>query len=169
MTEIALKIVVVGDEAVGKTSIILRYTKNRFTENYKPTLGADFALKEVKYNKLDVKLYLWDIGGSNRYKNLYKYYFEGANLFLLVFDISSTHSFENVKQNWLINIQEYSNSVPIILVANKYDLKNQREVTLEEIKYLISEPIILSFEISAKTNYNIENLFSKSLEILVLT
>ena len=61
MTEIALKIVVVGDEEVGKTSIILRYTKNRFTENYKPTLGADFAIKEMYYDELNVKMYIWDI------------------------------------------------------------------------------------------------------------
>ena len=67
IAEKALKIVVIGDEGVGKTSLILRYVKNRFTEDYKPTLGADFAIKEFKLNGTNIKIYLWDIGGTKRY------------------------------------------------------------------------------------------------------
>ena len=166
ISKFGLKIVIVGDEEVGKTSIILKYTKNCFTEDYKQTLGADFATKEVKYNGDDIILYLWDIGGKDRYKDLHKYYFEGTNVFLLIFDLTSRTTFENAMNFWLKDIQTYCGLVPIIFVGNKNDLNDQRQVFLEQMKRRTSNLITLLIETSAKTGYNIENLFLKTIELL---
>jgi len=166
ISEIAIKIVVVGDEEVGKTSLILKYVKNRFTEDYKPTLGADFAVKELRLNGKIVKLYLWDIGGKEQFKNLHKYYYEGANVFVLVFDLTNLESFENAINVWIEDIRKNYANIPIIIVGNKFDLKNERKVALEEIKKIKFEFIPLSIETSAKTGHKIEDLFLKILELL---
>ncbi|NVM03478.1 MAG: GTP-binding protein [Candidatus Helarchaeota archaeon] len=165
-SEIAIKIVLVGDEEVGKTSIIIKYVKNRFTEDYKPTLGADFAVKKLKFNEKKVKLYLWDIGGQKQFKNLHKYYYEGANLFLLVFDLTSYKTFENAINIWTEDIKNNYDTIPIILVGNKFDLENERQVLFEEIEKKSLNFINFSIETSAKTGHNIENLFLRILELL---
>ena len=166
MVEIALKIVVVGDDAVGKTSIIIRYVKNNFTDDYKPTLGADFAFKEIKYNGISAKLNIWDIGGANQYKNLRKYYFEGTNVVLLVFDLTSGRTFENAINFWIEDLQNICNSVPIILVGNKSDLKTQRKISPDQIKNDTPNLIHFFIETSAKTGQNIEYLFQRVLTLL---
>ncbi len=166
ISEIAIKIVVVGDEEVGKTSIILKYVKNRFTDDYKPTLGADFAVKELRLNGKIVKLYLWDIGGKDQFKNLHKYYYEGANLFILVFDLTKLETFENAINVWIEDIRKNYDTIPIVLVGNKFDLENERRVSFEQIKDLTFDFIPLSLETSAKTGLNIEDLFNKIIEFL---
>ncbi|MFX0138053.1 MAG: Rab family GTPase [Candidatus Hodarchaeota archaeon] len=166
ISEIAIKIVVVGDEEVGKTSIILKYVKNRFTEDYKPTLGADFAVKELKFNGKILKLYLWDIGGKDQFKNLHKYYYEGANVFILVFDLTSAETFENAVNIWMEDIRNNYDTIPIILVGNKFDLVNERQVSIEQIEKKSLNYIPFSIETSAKTGYNINDLFFQILELL---
>ena len=168
MSEIGLKIVVLGDEEVGKTSIILKYVENRFTEDYKPTLGADFAIKEIRYNGVEIKLYLWDIGGTDKYRNLHKFYFEGANVFLIVFDLTRPDTLEHMNNIWLEDIKANSGPVPIILVGNKNDLKDQRLISPEQVQHETSDLIALTIETSAKTGQNIEDLFQKTLKILDL-
>ncbi len=164
--EIALKIVFIGDEEVGKTSLVLRYTENRFTEAYKPTLGADFAIKEINYNGENVKMYLWDIAGSGKYENLHKFYFEGTNVFLLVYDLTNPITLENAEYFWLNDIIINCASVPIILIGNKKDLNEQRRVFPEQISQEILDSTVMSIETSAKTGHNIENLFLSILNLL---
>ncbi len=159
MPEIALKIVVLGDEEVGKTSIILKYTKNRFTEDYKPTLGADFAIRELKYNEFDVKLYIWDIGGVDKHKDLHKFYFEGADTFLLVYDITRYNTFENAINLWIPDIELNLKSASIILVGNKNDLETRRQISRVQINGINSNNLVSSIETSAKTGNNIEKVF----------
>ncbi|MHA1379005.1 MAG: Rab family GTPase [Candidatus Helarchaeota archaeon] len=165
MTELAIKTVVVGDEAVGKTSIIIRYVKNRFTEEYKKTLGADFALKKVQYNENLVKMYIWDIGGKIQYKNLHEFYFEGANLFIIVFDLTRYFTFENAKNVWLEDIRAKFPKVPIIFVGNKNDLKKERRISKQEIENILPSTSLV-FETSAKTGEHITDLFQRIPKIL---
>jgi len=82
-----------GEGGVGKTSLIIRFCQNRFTEEYKPTLGADFAVKKVKIGDMEVTLQIWDLSGQERFEIMRKYYFKGASAGVLVFDVTRPETF----------------------------------------------------------------------------
>lgn len=167
--EYLFKILVVGDSATGKTSIIRRSVFNTYTENYKSTIGVDFALKIINYNGKIVQLQLWDIAGQERYGNLTRIYFKEASGAFIVFDLCMNDTFENVLK-WKHEIDDKvklpnNQNIPVILLANKCDSpKNAFIVTNKELDDFCEENGFIGWElVSAKENINI----SKSMKFLV--
>lgn len=131
------KIVVVGDMTVGKTSIIHRYVHGYFSENYKSTIGVDFALKIVNWDReTDVKLQLWDIAGQERFGNMTRIYYKEASGALIVFDLSRETTYKNILK-WKEDIDEKvrlpnDNKLPVMLLANKSDLERNCPLKTDE-------------------------------------
>ena len=123
---IYLKVVIVGDGGIGKTAMVLRYTKNTFSEDYKVTIGVQFATQVEEVDGETVKLQIWDTAGEERFSFLMPIYYRGAQGAILVFDVSRRESFQNIS-NWTEELLEHSEKIPIALVANKIDLRTKSD------------------------------------------
>ena len=127
-----LKIVVIGDSGVGKTNLIRRFILNTFSENTKATVGVEFISKSYKINNHIFKIELWDTAGQERYKSITAVYYKGAKGALLVYDTTSKDSFNSIDK-WMEEIRDKTaNDIKLMIIGNKIDLKNYREVTNEE-------------------------------------
>lgn len=133
-TDNKLKIVVVGDSGVGKSNIISRFMKDKYSEETKATIGVEFLSKTFRVNGTIIKLEVWDTAGQERYKSITTSYFRGSNGAIIVFDLTRESSFENVEK-WLNEIKDRSKSkVSTLLVGNKCDLKDKIAITSERGK-----------------------------------
>ncbi|MHA2035653.1 MAG: Rab family GTPase [Promethearchaeota archaeon] len=161
----ALKLAVLGDPAVGKTSLITKYIENRFEKNYQPTLGVNILTKDIILEEIntEVRLILWDIAGQDKYELTRKVFFEGCHGSLLVYDISRSSTFNGIKTKWLEDFKNYARSDGVyVLIGNKVDLKESRAVSFEEGSELAN--IIDAsdfFETSAKFGNNVQDAFKK--------
>jgi small GTP-binding protein len=157
------KCIVVGDGGVGKTALTLRFSKGFFTEDYKMTIGVDFHVKTIKVETeeepLKAKLQIWDTGGQERFASVRHMYYRGSLGALLIFDLTSTASFEHLPQ-WIEEVRANVNSdIPLLLVGNKSDLEDQREVTLEDINSFSDKFNLYYMETSAKTGEGVGDCF----------
>ena len=150
------KIIFVGDAGVGKTTIISRIMENPYNEIYEPSIGVDFMSKNIKYKGQSIKLQMWDTAGQEKYKGLIPSYVRNSSIVFLVYDISVKTSFDNIPK-WITFIRTIENTT-LVLCGNKLDLSN-REVKKEEGEELAKKEGIAFFEVSAKTNENIKNMF----------
>ena len=130
--DLIFKVVLIGDSGVGKSNILTRYLKDEFTLNTKTTVGVEFGTKKLEVDDLKVKAQIWDTAGQERYKSITSAYYKGSKGALLVYDITKRSTFENVDR-WLEEFKRNCDpEISIILVGNKCDLDNNREVTIEE-------------------------------------
>ena len=150
------KIIFVGDASVGKTTIISRIMDNPYSDVYEPSIGVDFMSKNIKYHGQNIKLQMWDTAGQEKYKGLIPSYVRNSSIVFLVYDISVKASFDNIPK-WITFIKSIENNT-LVLCGNKIDLSN-REVTKEEGEALAQKEGISFFEVSAKTDENIKNMF----------
>ena len=165
--EYIFKLILIGNSGVGKSSIIQRFMKNTFEESYKCTIGVDFLMKTLKINGKTVKLQLWDTAGQEKYKSMVASYYRGANVALVVFDITNHTSFENLPlwiENYYKNGPEQKN---IILIGNKKDMEESRKVTRQEAELFSETNNMMYFETSAKEGDNIEYVFNYAAEKLM--
>ena len=153
------KIVIIGDQHVGKTSILSRYKYEVIETVYSPTVGIDFLTKNVFLEDKTVKLIMWDTAGQERFKSLIPSYLKNANCIILVYDISNKSSFVSLNK-WLIDAKEYVNEKTLFVICgNKLDLK--RAVTRKELEDFSNEKNIpLFIEVSALTGEGINDLFN---------
>ena len=156
-----IKLLTLGDTTVGKTSIVLRFSDDKFDENQFATIGIDFKTRYIKVRDASVKVLIWDTAGQEKFRNIAKQYYKGANGVLLVYDICNRKSFERV-EFWMNELKENNQieSLYTILVANKIDLENKRVVTREEGEKYAEDNNISYFEVSAKTGEGIVDLFN---------
>ncbi len=152
------KIILVGNGRVGKTSLLLRFTENKFSAEYKKTLGTDFAVKNVVVNDEEVKLQIWDLGGQELFRDLRRAFYPGAKAALIVYDVTNRSSFESVPA-WHADIVSALKKIPVIVVGNKIDLP--REVSYEEAKQLCNRLSVEYIETSAKLDQNVSDAFMK--------
>ena len=160
------KVLLLGDSSVGKTCFLLRYCDKTFQEAHLSTIGLDYRLKSMTLNnEKNIKLQIWDTAGQDRFRALTKNYYKGANGIILIYDISTTQTFENVKV-WINQIKEEANAnVIIYLVGNKIDLpKDKRTVSEEEGQKLVDEYKFLFKEASAKEGTNVNEIFQELVE-----
>ena len=165
MTEINLKIVIVGDSNVGKSSLIMQYTENNFPLQHSATVGIEYKIKMFKYRNFEVKLQIWDTAGQERFHCITNNFFHHADGILFVFDITNHKTFLGV-QKWIKEAQEVGNSFKKILIGNKTDLEEEREVSLEDIGIYCGDKKIDYYEASAKNNINIKEPFNKIVELI---
>ena len=156
-----LKLLTIGDQFVGKSSIINRYIDDKFNENIRPTLAIDYKTKMIQKGENLIKISIYDTAGEEKYRHLIKNYYNGSNGILLVFDITKRNSFDNLNF-WLDELEKNCNlnNLYIFLVGNKTDLKKERKVSYDEAKNFADMKKIPYIEISAKTGDNIDKLFN---------
>lgn len=150
------KIIFVGDAGVGKTSIIARIIDNPFSDSYEMSIGVDFCSKNIRYRGQNIKLQIWDSAGQEKYKGLIPSYVRNSAIVFIVYDVGNKESFGNIPK-WITFIKTIENTT-LVLCGNKIDLQ-QREVTVEDGEELAKKEGIAFFEVSAKTNMNIKNMF----------
>lgn len=152
-------LVLLGEAAVGKTSIVRRMTKGTFDNYSESTIGAAFNSYVKKYGNRIVKFEIWDTAGQERYRSITPLYYRNATSAFLVYDITSKDSFE-IAKTYLRELKSYNTIVPvIILVGNKCDLEHKRKVTRKEGKKFAEDNGIFFCEVSAKTSINTEHIF----------
>ena len=152
------KILLTGDVGVGKTSFLIRTTENSFSEEIKSTIGLDFRSKIVQTGGEQVTLHIWDTSGQERYRNMTSSYYRGADVILIMYDVTNMESFINVKQ-WIQDIDRYaSENVLRILIGNKCDRLSQKVVDSIAAKEYADHIGIPFIEISCKVSLNIDEL-----------
>lgn len=152
------KILLLGDSAVGKTCLLLRYCDDVYSESHVATIGLDYRVKTIEIDNKKIKLQIWDTAGQDRFRSITQSYYKGSHGILLLYDVTDSITFQNVKQ-WVIQIREYSpKEVILILVANKVD-SNKREVLREEGEEFAEEKNMIYIETSAKDGKNVKEAF----------
>ncbi|MFX0187699.1 MAG: GTP-binding protein [Candidatus Hodarchaeota archaeon] len=157
-SEFKFKITLFGPGGVGKTSLLLRFVKDHFSEDLKKTIGSNFLIKDVEIEGKQVRLLLWDIGGQPQFHKLRTIYFKGSNAALGVYDLTSPQSLLKIP-GWVSSIKKtVKKTIPMILLGNKSDLK--RQVDRTEAEDLAKRLGCDYLETSAKTGDNVEKAFN---------
>ncbi|KAE8280537.1 Ras-related protein Rab-23 Precursor [Larimichthys crocea] len=133
--EVAIKVVVVGNGAVGKSSMIQRYCKGIFTKDYKKTIGVDFLERQILVNDEEVRLMLWDTAGQEEFDAITKAYYRGAQACVLVFSTTDRESFQSI-DSWREKVEAEVGDIPTVLVQNKIDLLEETVIKSEEAEAL---------------------------------
>jgi small GTP-binding protein len=153
------RLCLIGDASVGKTSLLNRYCENTYKENQENTIGVDFNTITLKNNDLKIKLQIWDTAGQERFRSLNVNYFKSAHAFIYVYDITKKNTLKHL-ETWidLVN-QNNKNSANSLIIGNKKDLNNLREISLKEGKDFAYSKNFEFMEISTKNNINIDEAF----------
>jgi len=167
-TESIFKVIVIGDPAVGKTSLLTKFASNKFEEKYLPTVGVSIVKEpiELKDIKATINLMFWDVAGQPQFYMLHRPYFNGADGMILVFDITRSSTFSNIN-NWYNSAVKYGLSgIPRILIGNKIDLKDERKIILPMAEHLSEKLNAPYFETSALTGETVKEIFQKIAELV---
>ena len=161
--EVRYKLIVIGDELVGKTSILNRFKNNQFNAIYEPTVGLEFQSIPILIDDQSVNLLLYDVSGHQKFRSLIPLYASDVNIILLIYDISKTESFNNIDKwfSFLNNINK--NEVIFALVGNKSDLDYNRKVKIEDAEKYAKERNFIFQEVSAMNGDGIQELFMNKL------
>ena len=157
--EIMVKVVLVGDSGVGKTNIMSKYLKNQFREDSKATVGVEFGSKQFTVENHQIKAQIWDTAGQERYKAITSAYYKGAKGAFVVYDITRKNTFETVNK-WVSDISAAADKkITLILIGNKNDLEDQRQVTKEVGEEKAKELGLAFMETSACSGENLDKAF----------
>ncbi|OMJ75382.1 hypothetical protein SteCoe_25499 [Stentor coeruleus] len=151
-----IKLLMLGDSGVGKSCLMIRFTKSTFSSQMMGTTGIDMGVKEMIINDRTVKIQIWDTAGQERFHSIARTYYQGAHGIILAYDVNDRTSFNNIPV-WLEDIRKYTNSVNILLVGNKIDLKKVvSDTEAKDFAQSASIPFILT---SAKNDENVQEAF----------
>ncbi|KAL0086351.1 ras family-domain-containing protein [Phycomyces blakesleeanus] len=161
------KLVLLGESAVGKSSLVMRFVKDHFDEYRESTIGAAFLARSVQLeDDVTVKFEIWDTAGQERYKSLAPMYYRNANCAVVVYDITQPSSLEKAKA-WVNELQRQADpNIVIALAGNKSDLEARRAVPTQTAKEYAEESGLLFFETSAKTDTNVTKLFDEIAKLM---
>jgi len=161
------KYIIIGDMAVGKSNLLLRFTNGEFQEEYQLTIGVEFGAKNLTIKNKIYRIQIWDTAGQENYRSITRAYYKNSACAVVVYDISNRNSFENVS-SWIEDCRSQSpKTIYMILVGNKSDLEDKRAVSFEEGQELAEKNNMLFFETSAKTGKNVEEIFYKSADEII--
>ena len=167
MSGINLKILLVGDSAVGKTTLILKYVDDKFSDSHITTIGVEYKDKEIIVNDRKINLQIWDTSGQERYRSITKNFYRNAHGILFVYDITNKESFEHLK-DWLNNSKELELNFKKMIVGNKIDLQDKRAVNKESMEFFAEKyQITKCFETSAKDGTNVELIFKEMTQLIL--
>ena len=157
-----LKYIIIGDAAVGKSNLLLRYTHGQFKSEYQLTIGVEFGAKNIQINNKIFRIQIWDTAGQENFRSITRAYYKNSVCALVVYDISSRDSFNNVS-TWVEDCKNQSpKTIFMALVGNKSDLEDKRAVSYEEGKDFADKNEMMFFETSAKTGVNVDEIFSQT-------
>ena len=167
-TESIFKVIVIGDPAVGKTSLLTKFATNQFEEKYLPTVGVNIVKEPITIEKKNatINLMFWDVAGQPQFYMLHRPYFNGADAAILVFDITRSSTFSNVNNWWQTCIKYGLSGIPRILIGNKIDLEEERKIILPMAEHLSVKLNAPYFETSALTGENVKMIFQKIGELV---
>jgi len=155
------KLVFLGEQSVGKTSLITRFMYDSFDNTYQATIGIDFLSKTMYLEDRTVRLQLWDTAGQERFRSLIPSYIRDSTVAVVVYDITNANSFHQTSK-WIDDVRtERGTDVIIMLVGNKTDLSEKRQVSTEEGERKAKELNVMFIETSAKAGYNVKQLFRR--------
>lgn len=162
-----LKVIILGDSGVGKTSLMHRYVNDKYSQQYKATIGADFLTKEVTVDDKVATMQVWDTAGQERFQSLGVAFYRGADCCVLVYDVTNSKSFENIK-TWRDEFLVHANvsspeSFPFVILGNKIDIEDNKKTVngksaQELAKSLGNIPLFLT---SAKDAINVDSAFEE--------
>ena len=157
-----LKYIIIGDSAVGKSNILLRYIHDKFNEEFHSTIGVEFGAKNLDIDGKIFRIQVWDTAGQETFRSITRAYYKNSVCSFVVYDISNRTTFDNIK-SWVDDCKKLRpKAVLMILVGNKTDLEDKREVSYEEGSIYAQKNGMLFFECSAKTGQNIDKIFNES-------
>ena len=163
-----VKLIIVGDSGVGKTNLISRFASDKFQSNSKATIGVEFIYKTLKINKEIFKVEIWDTAGQERYKSITSAYYKGAKGAIIVYDITSETSFNNI-ENWINEVKsKASNNIQIMIIGNKTDLYKERKISVEKGIEKAKTLNFHLFEASALDKTNVKEAFNYLLKEMYL-
>jgi small GTP-binding protein len=163
MSSFKLKVLLTGAAAVGKTSLVQRFIKNRFQANYKLTVGVDILTKDVEFRPGEIAtLSIWDIGGQQRFEFIRSTFYKGAAGTLLVFDLTREQTYTEIRK-WLTEIRQFAGQIPFVLIGNKADLMEDVGVVIDrdEARSFAESEGSIYIETSAKTGINVDEAFTE--------
>ena len=173
-SEMIFKIIVIGDPAVGKTSLLTNFCGDKFQYEYVPTVGVNITKEKVTVKNdmgkdTNINLMVWDVAGQPQFYMLHRPYFNGADGMILVYDVTRSSSFSNIN-NWYSTAVKYGLSgIPRILIGNKIDLKDEKKIILPMAEHLSQKLNAPFFETSALTGENVSEIFHKIGELTLLS
>lgn len=156
--EFAIKVVIVGNGGVGKSSMIQRYCKGIFTKDYKKTIGVDFLERQIEIDGEDVRIMLWDTAGQEEFDAITKAYYRGAQACVITFSTTDRASFEAVRE-WKRKVENECQEIPTVIVQNKIDLIDQSVVTADEVETLAQQLNCRLIRTSVKEDVNVASVF----------
>ncbi|KAI8388038.1 small GTPase superfamily [Radiomyces spectabilis] len=160
------KLVFLGEQSVGKTSLITRFMYDTFDNTYQATIGIDFLSKTMYLEDRTVRLQLWDTAGQERFRSLIPSYIRDSSVAVVVYDITNRASFVSTSK-WIEDVRaERGHDVIVVLVGNKTDLQEKRQVTVEEGEQKAKETNVMFIETSAKAGHNVKTLFKRIAQVL---
>ncbi|KAL3319862.1 GTP-binding protein of the rab [Cichlidogyrus casuarinus] len=155
------KFLLIGDSGVGKSCLLLRFADNTYSDNYISTIGVDFKIRTIELEGKTCKLQIWDTAGQERFRTITSSYYRGAHGIIVVYDITDRATFDHVK-DWSQEIQRCASStVKKLLIGNKIDLVDKRQVEITEGKQLALDYQMEFIETSAQNATNVDDAFTK--------
>ena len=162
--EFLFKLILIGDSSVGKSNILLQYLKGQFDPNSKATVGVEFGTKNIEINNKKIKIQIWDTAGQERYRSITSAYYRGAKGAFIVYDITRKTTFDNIDR-WVADLKANGDdNISIVLIGNKLDLEDQREVQKDEGVKKSEEFKTAFMETSALNGDNIDKAFDELIE-----
>ena len=164
--DFSLKIIIIGEPGVGKTSLVKKFVSGQFANDYRASIGTNLFTTKISLNKINVSIQIWDIAGQERWIQMRHIYYKGTEGVLIVADLTRKNTFEQIEKFWYPDLKKNNISSPIILLGNKSDLK--KEITEEEIEALGKKiNAIYVLNTSAKTGENVVKTFKLISEVSI--
>ena len=164
--EINLKILILGDSSVGKTTLLLKYVDGYFPTIYVATIGVEFKVKKINVNGIDLNLQIWDTAGQERFRGVTRNFMKGADGIIYAYDITKKSSFDSLK-NWIIQSEESTVGFKKIIIGNKTDLESERVVSKEAFQKFCQNKNIQGMEVSAKNGNNVDKCFELIAKLII--
>ena len=164
--DINLKILILGDSSVGKTSLLLQYADGYFPTVYVATIGVEYKIKPININGTNLNLQIWDTAGQERFRSITQNFMKGADGIIYVYDITNKQSFDNLRA-WIRESEETTEGFKKIIVGNKNDLEAERIVQKESLKKFCDDRHLTGLEASAKSGTNVKEIFENLTKMIV--